>query len=182
MVSVHLSGTSILIIFIDIMLKTLASKNRIKLLFICLGNICRSPAAHAIMQHIVDEHHDGNRFEIDSAGIGGWHIGDLPDRRMRQHGSQHGYRLNHRARQFNAGRDFADFDLILVMDAENRRNLLRQARCDDERRKVMMLSDFLRHHPKADEIPDPYYGGDQDFEYVIELLEDALTELYQQLS
>ena len=101
---------------------------------------------------------------------------------MRQHGSQHGYRLTHRARQFNAGRDFADFDLILVMDAENRRNLLRQARCDDERRKVMMLSDFLRHHPKADEIPDPYYGGDQDFEYVIELLEDALTELYQQLN
>lgn len=81
-------------------------KEKISLLFICLGNICRSPAAHAIMQRDVDDAGLNDRFSIDSAGIGPWHVGSLPDRRMRQHGARRGLDISHIARQFDAGRDF----------------------------------------------------------------------------
>ena len=87
-----------------------------KILFICLGNICRSPAADGIMRHLVAERGLDDEFLIDSAGIGSWHVGQLPDRRMRQCGQRHGYNFDHRARQFSS-KDFARFDYIAVMDA-----------------------------------------------------------------
>ena len=98
MVSVHLSGTSILIIFIDIVLKTLASKNRIKLLFICLGNICRSCTAEEIFRTLAQRAGHGDDYHVDSAGIIDYHEGELPDPRMRQTALRHGYRLTHRSR------------------------------------------------------------------------------------
>ena len=91
---------------------------KISLLFVCLGNICRSPAAEGIMQHLVDEAGLTNRFIIDSAGIGGWHVGDLPDKRMRRCGKTFGYDFCSRARQIQAD-DFKHFDYIIVMDSDN---------------------------------------------------------------
>ena len=153
-----------------------------RLLFICLGNICRSPAAQGIMQHLVDSRGLTNRFVIDSAGIGSWHIGDLPDRRMRDHGRRHGYTFGHRARQFHASADFDRFDWILTMDDANYEEITCQALTDGERAKVVPLARYLRHHPGAKDIPDPYFGGDAGFERVISLLEDACEGLLEQFT
>lgn len=154
---------------------------RTRLLFVCLGNICRSPAADGIMRQLVGQRGLADDFVIDSAGIGSWHVGQLPDRRMRQHGERHGYTFDHRARQFTAA-DFDRFDLIAVMDAENEHDVSRQARSDADRRKIIRMSDYLSRHPGQRTIPDPYYGGDRDFEWVIELLEDACAGLLDRLS
>lgn len=145
-------------------------------LFVCLGNICRSPAAEGIMQHLVRERLLDDCIEIDSAGIGPWHAGELPDRRMRSHGEAHGYDFCSRARQIRR-EDLACFDFIIVMDSENRHDAMAMARTDEERRKIRMMTDFCRHHDGHDCVPDPYYGGDRGFELVIELLEDACEGL-----
>lgn len=152
-----------------------------RILFICLGNICRSPAADGIMKRLVSEAGLDDDFMIDSAGIGSWHVGQLPDHRMRRHGLLHGYTFDHRARQVSA-RDFDHFDYIAVMDQENYNDINRQARSETDRQKIIRLSDYLRHHPGQQTIPDPYYGNDRDFEYVIELLEDACATLLQELT
>ena len=151
-------------------------KKEVHLLFICLGNICRSPAADGIMRHLVDERGLSGRVLIDSAGIGSWHVGQLPDRRMRSCGERHGYVFDHRARQFSSA-DFDRFDLIAVMDAENEHDVMRQARSAADRAKIIRMSDYLRRHPGQRTIPDPYYGTDRDFELVIDLLEDACAGL-----
>ena len=95
-----------------------------KLLFICLGNICRSPAAEGVMRHLLETYRIEHLFEIDSAGIGSWHTGNLPDRRMRQCGARRGYLFNHRARQIR-DYDFEHFDYIIGMDHENMATLQR---------------------------------------------------------
>ena len=105
----------------------LNDSNKVKILFICLGNICRSPAAHAVMQHLVEERGCADRYMIDSARIGNWHVGQLPDKRMREHGRLRGYSVDHHARQFDARRDFELFDKIVVMDEDNYRNITSQA-------------------------------------------------------
>ena len=107
---------------------------KISLLFVCLGNICRSPAAEGIMQHLVDEAGLTNRFIIDSAGIGGWHVGDLPDKRMRRCGKTFGYDFCSRARQIQAD-DFKHFDYIIVMDSDNYRQASSMASSDSEKSK-----------------------------------------------
>lgn len=147
-----------------------------RLLFVCLGNICRSPAAEGIMKHLVEAEGLEEEFFIDSAGIGSWHVGQLPDPRMRKHGLRHGYHFDSRARQIRR-EDFDRFDYIIVMDNENLYDVSRLARNDEDKKKIVKLADYLRHHPQQKTIPDPYYGGDSDFELVIELLEDALAEL-----
>ena len=154
---------------------------KIRLLFICLGNICRSPAAEGVMKAIVKREGREQDFLIDSAGIGGWHVGDLPDSRMRRHGEMRGYQFDSRARQFSR-KDFADFDYIFVMDHENYRAVTSMARTQEDRQKVRMLTDFLTHHRGADTVPDPYYGGDKDFDYALDLIEDACENLYLSLT
>ena len=116
---------------------------KLRLLFICLGNICRSPAAHAVMQHKIDEQGLTDRYFIDSAGIGGWHVGELPDKRMREHGYRRGYRVDHRARQFDASTDFQRFDYIIVMDHENYKRITSLATNEKHRQKVMNDGRFL---------------------------------------
>jgi len=153
---------------------------RQRILFICLGNICRSPAAEGIFQHLVDERGLTDQFFIDSAAIGPWHIGDLPDPRMRRCGARHGYHFNSRARQFSS-EDFDRFDLIIGMDQENLRAIRAKAHSEDDERKIRLMADYLRHHPNHPTIPDPYYGGDRDFELVIELLEDACEGLLEDI-
>lgn len=152
-----------------------------RLLFICLGNICRSPAADGIMHHLVEARGLTDDFYIDSAGIGSWHVGQLPDYRMRRCGERHGYVFDHRARQFSVA-DFDRFDLIAVMDHENYHDVARQARSAADRQKIIRMSDYLRHHPGQQTVPDPYYGDDRDFEFAVELLEDACEGLLDELT
>ena len=109
---------------------------------------------------------------VDSAGIGSWHEGHLPDRRMREHGARRGYDICSRARQIRR-EDFAKFDYIFGMDHENMADLKRMARTDEERKKVMCTADFMTRHPGYDTVPDPYYGGAEDFELALDLIEDA---------
>lgn len=150
-------------------------------LFICLGNICRSPAAEGIFRHLVEERGLQDEFIIDSAGIGSWHIGQLPDIRMRECGMQHGYNFNSRARQFSRA-DFKHFDHIIVMDQENYEDVTAKASTPEDVEKVSYMTDYLTHHPEHSSVPDPYYGGAQGFDLVISLLEDACQGLLQKLS
>ena len=149
-------------------------------LFVCLGNICRSPAAQAVMQSMVEERGVSEHFRIDSAGIGGWHIGDLPDKRMRVHARPRGYELTHRARRVKSS-DFEDFDLIVGMDAANVDDLRYMAPTVEHQNKVVMMGDFIRQYPNYDHVPDPYYEGSEGFELVLDLLEDACDNLLNRI-
>lgn len=146
-----------------------------KLLFVCLGNICRSPAAEEVMRVLAGRAGRAAEFELDSAGLIDFHEGELPDERMRCHARRRGYVLAHRSRPVRPA-DFRYFDRILAMDADNVRRLERLAQTDEERRKVERLAGYLTRHA-ADVIPDPYYGGPEDFEHVLDLLEDACAGL-----
>ena len=150
------------------------------ILFVCLGNICRSPAAQAVMQRLVDERGLTDRFYIDSEGIGAWHIGDLPDKRMRVHARARGYELTHRARQVRAA-DFDDFDLIVGMDATNVEDLRYKTATIEQQDKVVMMGDYIRQFPHYDHVPDPYYEGSEGFELVLDLLEDACDNLLDRI-
>ncbi|MBR2083450.1 MAG: low molecular weight phosphotyrosine protein phosphatase [Muribaculaceae bacterium] len=141
-------------------------------LMVCLGNICRSPAAQAVMQRLVDARGLTERFHIDSAGLGGWHVGDLPDKRMRVHARPRGYELTHRARCVQAS-DFEDLDLIVGMDAGNVDELCDRAATIEQQNKVVMMGDYIRRYPHYDYVPDPYYEGSEGFELVLDLLEDS---------
>lgn len=162
-------------------INSLKDKEKIKILFVCLGNICRSPAAEGVMQAVVDAAGEGSRFVIDSAGTGNYHIGDLPDRRMRVHAQHRGYSLTHRARQFRAS-DFDEFDLIIPMDESNRRNITALARTVDDETKIVPMAEFVSKTSRYDYIPDPYYEGSEGFELVLDLLEDGTQNLYELLS
>ena len=152
-----------------------------RLLFVCLGNICRSPAAEGVMRHLVNEAGEEEFFEIDSAGIGGWHVGQLPDKRMRQCGSRRGYHFESRARQFSPT-DFDRFDRILVMDADNLRAITAQARTAEDAKKVEILARYLVRRKDVCAIPDPYYGDERDFDYALDLIEEATAHLLETLS
>ena len=152
-----------------------------RLLFVCLGNICRSPAAEGVMRHLVNEAGEEEFFEIDSAGIGGWHAGQLPDKRMRQCGSRRGYHFESRARQFSPA-DFDRFDRILVMDADNLRAITAQARTAEDAKKVEILARYLVRRKDVCAIPDPYYGTEADFENVYQLIDEACTKVAHKLS
>lgn len=151
-----------------------------RLLFICLGNICRSPAAEGVMKKIVWDKWVDDEYEIDSAGIGSWHVGELPDRRMRRCGEKRGYTFDSRARQFKTD-DFDRFDYIYVMDAENEADVRAKARGAGDVSKIRRLSDYLRSHEGEHSIPDPYYGGERDFEHALDLIEDACAGLFEEL-
>lgn len=159
------------------MASTEGKKKKIRLLFVCLGNICRSPAAEGIMASIVEKNGLQDVIEVDSAGTSGWHEGELPDERMRMHGDRRGYDFCSRARKFRKS-DFADFDYILVMDRQNYSNVTTLAAEPEERTKVHMMTDFSQQYTH-DHIPDPYYGGASGFELVLDLLEDACEGLLQ---
>ena len=158
----------------------MTESRKYSVLFVCLGNICRSPAAQAVMQRLVDERGLTDRFYIDSAGIGAWHIGDLPDKRMRVHARPRGYELTHRARQVQSG-DFEDFDLIVGMDAGNVDDLRYKAATIEQQDKVVMMGDYIRQYPNYDYVPDPYYEGSEGFELVLDLLEDACDNLLNRI-
>lgn len=158
----------------------MTKKGKHTILFICLGNICRSPAAEGIMKSIVEKAGLSEEFFIDSAAIGSWHIGQLPDSRMRRCGAAHGYRFDSHARQFQPS-DFQRFDTIVVMDNDNYRAITSQASSQADKAKVVRMADYLTHHREYTTVPDPYYGDESDFELVITLLEDACQGLLDAL-
>ena len=143
---------------------------------VCLGNICRSPAAQGVMQRLIDERNLSDLFYVDSAGTYGGHAGDLPDYRMRSHAAKRGYNLTHRARRVTSA-DFEEFDYIVAMDDGNRRTLMQMAATVEESRKIVMMGKYIRRFPHYDYVPDPYYEGAEGFELVLDLLEDACESL-----
>jgi protein-tyrosine phosphatase len=146
-----------------------------RLLMVCMGNICRSPTAHGVLQKMVAGAALTQRVQVDSAGTHGYHVGQPPDERAQQHAARRGYDLSRqRARQLKA-RDFSDFDLVLVMDGANEHAA--RALCPPaQAHKLHRLTDFCTR-ARAREVPDPYYGGADGFERVLDLIEDACAGL-----
>lgn len=151
-----------------------------KVLFVCLGNICRSPTAHGMMEYLVKEKGWQDLVEIDSAGTYGGHAGELPDHRMRAHARRRGLELTHRSRQVRPS-DFEIFDLIIAMDDRNYTDLRDMAPDIESEQKVRRMVEFSQN-PTYDYIPDPYYSGADGFELVLDLLEDACAGLIDFLS
>ena len=149
----------------------------VRVLFVCLGNICRSPSAEGLFRHLVSEAGQDEAFEIDSAGIIGHHEGELPDGRMRAHAARRGYTLDSRSRPITY-EDFFHFDYIIGMDEANRTLLLELAPTEEAAGKVSLLPEWCAESPR-DHVPDPYYGGAEGFEHVLDLLELCLPCLYE---
>lgn len=156
-----------------------APKKRI--LFVCLGNICRSPTAEAVARAEAITRGCEDDFEFDSAGLYAGHAGELPDSRMRAHARRRGYELAHRSRPVSES-DFFDFDLILAMDDSNFDALRHMAPTLETQQKVARMIDFAHNRRFLDAVPDPYYGGADGFELVLDLLEDACGNLVDSLS
>ena len=150
-----------------------------KLLFVCLGNICRSPTAEGVMAALVKRAGKSKEIHCDSAGTGGWHEGEHADARMHNHARRRGYELTSRSRPMRAS-DFAEFDLILTMDERNFRDVKSRIPQTPHHAQVRRMTDFCREHFEQ-EVSDPYYGGDQGFEQVLDLLEDACSGLLDHL-
>lgn len=147
-------------------------------LFVCLGNICRSPTAEAVFRARAEA--AGLHVETDSAGTGAWHVGKPPDPRAQAAGEARGYDLSPlRARQVKAG-DFQRFDLILAMDEDNYEMLCLKA-SGDARERIAMMMDFAPDHPER-AVPDPYYGGGDGFARVLDMLEEASDGLISHLA
>lgn len=151
---------------------SVGEKKPTKILFVCLGNICRSPSAEGIFKYITESRGLAGLFEIDSAGTHAYHVGEPADKRMISHASKRGYKLTSISRKFDPNIDFDYFDLIIGMDDENIRVLKSKVRSNKDLQKIHKMTDFRKIF-KYDEIPDPYYGGAEGFELVIDLLEDS---------
>ena len=160
--------------------KDLTTPKKHRILFVCLGNICRSAAAEGVMKHLVEKAGRADEFVIDSAGILSYHQGELPDMRMRFHAARRGYNLVHRSRPVRT-EDFYDFDLLIGMDDSNIRDLRELAPSVEARRKIRRMTDFCTRFVYADNVPDPYYGGPEGFEYVLDVMEDACAGLLEEL-
>lgn len=144
----------------------------IKVLFVCLGNICRSPLAEAIFKKMLQEQGLEDKISCDSAGTSDYHIGELPDERTIANATKNGLTLNHRGRQINKS-DFSRFDYILAMDKGNYRNIaLAKEGLSNSKAKIFMMRQFENSNEPA-EVPDPYYGGAEGFQKVYEVLQNA---------
>ena len=146
-----------------------------KILFVCLGNICRSPAGENIFRHAVKQAGVERLWEIDSAGTAAWHTGKGPDSRMTQTLQSRGIEVTGKARQIKA-EDLAEFDLILTMDDENYANVLKIDPQSQFRDKIKKFTSFCTKHSEL-EVPDPYYGGQDGFELVADMLEDGCKNI-----
>lgn len=149
-----------------------------KLLFVCLGNICRSPTAENIMNHLIEQANLGSSIVCDSAGTAGYHVGSPPDLRMSVAAANKlGIELVGQARQLQAS-DLKDFDLILAMDKANYQDILALDSTGEYSDKIHLMCDYCSKY-STQEVPDPYYGGTEGFDHVIDLLFDACTGLLQ---
>jgi protein-tyrosine phosphatase len=151
-----------------------------RLCFVCLGNICRSPTAEGVMRDLVRREGLDETFAIESAGTAAYHVGELPDRRTRATAKARGIELTSRARHFQRS-DFARLDLVLAMDRANRETLLALAPDELARGKVLLLRSFEPDAELDADVPDPYYGGQEGFERVFEICEAACRGLLAHL-
>jgi len=147
-----------------------------KILFVCLGNICRSPLAEAIFNHKINEKGLTHAYECDSCGTASYHIGNSPDARTIKNSIDNGVLINHAARQFR-DQDFKTFDLILAMDKSNYENILQLPFAMDNLHKIKMMREFDPHEPG--DVPDPYHGGAEDFQEVFDILNRSIENLIQ---
>ena len=154
----------------------------VRVLFVCLGNICRSPTAEGVMRHLVADAGLEGRIEIDSAGTGGWHIGHAPDERATAAAAERGIALDSAARRVEPA-DLGHYDYVIAMDGQNHADLLAMARGPDHERRIMLLRSFDEASVGAGDldVPDPYYGGPGGFEHVLDLVERSCRALLQHL-
>jgi len=150
-----------------------------QVLFVCLGNICRSPTAENVMNHLIEQAGLSEQITCDSAGTSDYHIGEPPDHRMTKAAKQQGISLRGRGRHLQAS-DLEKFDWILAMDRENYRDILALDPSGQYASKVRLICDFCSRYSDT-EVPDPYFGGPEGFEYVINLLLDACEGLLHHL-
>jgi protein-tyrosine phosphatase len=146
------------------------------ILFVCLGNICRSPTGEGVLRHLVEERGLDSKVTIDSAGTIGYHEGNPADRRMRDHASKRGYDLTSRSRKIVAD-DLDRFDLVIAMDRQNLSDIME---IDPAATNVKLMSDFLDDSWPVD-VPDPYYGGADGFETVLDMIEAACPNILDEL-
>jgi len=154
----------------------------VRILFVCMGNICRSPTAEGVMRRLLDDAGLADRVHVESAGTGGWHAGEPPDERATIAARRRGITLAGAAQQVRAA-DFRDFDLLVAMDRANLRELLAQVPDEDAADKVRLLREFDPASSGAPDldVPDPYYGGDRGFETVLDMVEAACRGLLDEL-
>ncbi len=152
----------------------------IRLCFVCTGNICRSPTAEGVMRHLVREGGFDGSVLIESAGTGSWHVGQRADLRSRTAAEARGYDLPSRAQQFTS-RFFERFDYVLCADSDNREHLERLAPNENASSKIHMLRDFDPGSPPGSDVPDPYYGGPEGFDEVLDICEAACRGLLAHL-
>lgn len=150
--------------------------NSKSVLFVCLGNICRSPTGEGVLKYVAEEKGIEDQIFIDSAGTIGYHEGNPADSRMRKHASKRGYDLQSRSRKITVD-DIDRFDLVIAMDRENRRDIME---LDPMAANVKLLSEFLDDRWPED-VPDPYYGGAAGFETVLDMIEAACPKLLDEL-
>lgn len=155
--------------------------NRMRILFVCLGNICRSPAAEGIFTNLIEIHGLGQSVSCDSAGTSGYNEGDGAWPKMNNIAWERGYKLTSISRRINPLRDFGYFDLIVGMDEQNIRDLTRMAPDAKAKAKICKMTDYCSRH-NDNVVPDPYYGDTRDYELVIDLLEDACEGLIQSIT
>ena len=148
-------------------------------LFVCLGNICRSPAGEGILRHMVNTVPDLKDLKIESCGMGDWHIGHPPDERMRHASRQRGVQLSSIAQRFKS-HFLEDFDYILAADHEVLNDLYRHAKTPEHKAKIHLITHYSTLY-KDEEVPDPYYGGEAGFELVLDMLEDSCQGLINDL-
>jgi len=149
--------------------------NKISVLFVCLGNICRSPAAEAIFQNLINDKGIGNQFIVDSAGTGSWHVGKKADSRMRFAAKNRNINITSNARQIRED-DFLKFQYIVVMDDSNFNNVIdfKNRVEGSDFAKILKIQDFSSVFNEK-EVPDPYFGGDAGFDHVLDILEDSVN-------
>jgi protein-tyrosine phosphatase len=152
----------------------------VHILFVCMGNICRSPTAEGVMRALVAEAGLDGRVEVESAGTGGWHAGEPPDARATEAARRRGVTLAGAARQVRQ-EDFETFDLLVAMDRENLQHLLAIAPDEDAAEKVRLLREFDPASAGELDVPDPYYGGERGFETVLDHVQAACRGLLAEL-
>jgi len=154
--------------------------NNKSILFVCMGNICRSPAAEAIMKKNIEKNNLSNKIQVDSAGVIDYHSGESADSRMIAHAKKRGYEVDSIARQFDMTKDFDRFDYIVTMDNENFEDINSMDILNKYGNKIFRMVDFCENCTR-DEIPDPYYNGASGFEEVLDMLEDATNGLVKKV-
>jgi low molecular weight protein-tyrosine phosphatase len=151
-----------------------------KILFVCLGNICRSPAAEAILKKRLRDENLQDIIYVDSAGTAGYHVDESPDPRMIGYAAKRGYTIEHTTRKFNPVKDFSEFDYIITMDNENFNDVKSHDNLNKYSHKLFKMAEFCKNS-KIDEVPDPYYEGKKGFNNVLDILEDGCTGIMEKI-